>query len=54
VRLPVPLEASVGFTAGPAAAGENCPAAISVKYPVSVDFPIAIVLGGMAVASGDV
>ena len=52
--LSVPLEAKVGFTARPAGAGENCPAAISVKSPVSVDFPIAIVLGGMAVANGDV
>jgi len=30
------------------------PAAVSVNCPVSMDFPIAIVLGGMAVANGDV
>jgi len=43
VGLSVPLEARVGFSACPARAGENCPAAVSVTSPVSVDFLMAIV-----------
>ena len=50
VELPARLGMSVRRPAG---AGVNFPAAVSVNSPAYVDFPMAKMPGGMAVASGN-